>query len=330
VGVGYVVLVKETYLNMKINILGIIFLNFLLISCKANNQTIPNDKVTSENKGLELVQAMVQKVGDYKTLADKKNVEYTYTYKTPDGKIDVSTEKYIFDGELSYGIYKQHEKTFPELKGVIEQGFDGSEYWQKHNGKILSDESILKKVAFRRPTNYYWFTMMQKLLDSGLNYEFLGEKSIDNQDYNIVKVTFDSEDDKPTDIYQLYINKKTSLVDQFLFTVADFGKMDIPNLMQLKYEEVDGILLPAKRQYKKSTWDANVTDEPWIYATWSDIKFNTKITKEDFKKENNMQNTSSTSLKSKLEERKANFELKADDNKKRAYVDILWQPLRNY
>jgi len=47
-------------------------------------------------------------------------------------------------------------------------------------------------------------------------------------------------------------------------------------------------------------------------------------------KVSNMENTSSTSLKSKLEERKANFELKADDNKKRAYVDILWQPLRNY
>ena len=97
---------------MKTNILGIIIFNFLLMSCNVNNQTTPTGKATAEpeNKGLELVQAMVQKVGDYKTLADKKNVAYTYTYKTPDGKIDVSTEKYIFDGELSYGFISNTRK----------------------------------------------------------------------------------------------------------------------------------------------------------------------------------------------------------------------------
>lgn len=127
--------------------------------------------------------------------------------------------------------------------------------------------------------------MMQKLLDPGLNYEHVGQTSINSYDYDVVKITFDSEADKPTDIYQLYINKNTTLVEQFLFTVADFGVMDTPYLMQLEYEEIDGILIPNKRKYKPSTWNADVSEEPWIQVTWSDIQFDTNITKDDFKKQ---------------------------------------------
>ena len=271
---------------MNINPLIIIVLSFFILSCSNQNQP-STQKVPAnsfENKGHKLTYEMIKKVGDYEMLRDKKDVVYTYTYQTPDGKSDVSTEKYIFEGELSYGLYQRHERTFSDLKGEIEQGYDGKEYWLKHNGEVLNDNKRLKRVAFNRPTNFYWFTMFQKLLDPELNYEYLGEKKIDEKTYDIVKVTFNSTDEKLTDIYQLYINRETSLVDQFLFTVADFGVMEKPNLMKVKYEKIDGILIPTKRQYKKSTWNADVTEEPWINVTWSNVKFNNNLNKEDFKK----------------------------------------------
>jgi hypothetical protein len=169
------------------------------------------------------------------------------------------------------------------LDGVIEQGYDGSNYWLKHNGAIVNDTTALKRVAFSRPTNYYWFAMFQKLLDPGLNYEHLGKETIDNKTYNIVKVSFDSKDDTPKDIYQIYINKETGLVDQFLFTVADFGLFETPLLMQVDYEEVDGFLIPNKRKYKKSTWKAEIDGAPWTHVIWTNIKFNNGLTKADFK-----------------------------------------------
>jgi peroxiredoxin len=293
-----------------------------LYSCQSNQPKSKEEAGESfQNKGHELVFDMVQKVGNYNSLIHKKNVQYTSTSIAPDNKTDVSLEMYIFDGELSYGYYKQHESSYPQFEGIVEQGFDGKEYWLKHNGVVLTNEKLLKKVKFKRPTNFYWFAMMQKLLDPNLNYEHLGEKKIENKDYEVVKVSFKSEDNKPTDIYQLYINKKTGLVDQFLFTVADFGRMDIPSLMQLEYEKVDDMLLPVKRRYKKSTWDAEVDDKGWKQVNWSNINFNTAITKEDFKREKMMENMQVKSLKSQLEEKKANFELRADDNKKRAYKE---------
>ncbi|GAA4842347.1 hypothetical protein GCM10023331_29190 [Algivirga pacifica] len=237
-----------------------------------------------QNKGHEIIYNMVQKVGDYQMLLEREDVVYTYTYTTADGKEDVSTEKYIFDGELSYGRYEKHERTLPQLEGTIEQGYDGKEYWLKHEGKILTDEQFLKRVAFNRPTNFYWFAMFQKLLDPGLKYEYLGEEEVEGTSYEVVKVTFETTNEKPTDIYQLYVNKETALIDQFLFTVADFGVMEKPYLMKLEYEEVDGMLIPAHRQYKQSTWNAEVNEEPWTKVEWSEIKFKNDLSKAIFEK----------------------------------------------
>ncbi|MCH3885249.1 DUF6503 family protein [Tenacibaculum aquimarinum] len=263
---------------------------FALTSCEnekkvdtpSTNQEKENT-ISFQNKGHELVYKMTQKVGDYSKLSNKKDVVYTYTYQTPDGKSDISTEKYIFNGELSYGKYNKHQRTLANLEGIIEQGYDGSEFWLKNNGKLINDAKALKRVAFNRPTNYYWFTMMQKLLDPGLNYEYLGEKTINNLNYDIVKVTFESKENTPKDIYQLYINKETNLVDQFLFTVMDFKKAE-PLLMELAYENIDGLLIPTKRRYKNSNWNADVTDKPWILVNWTNIKFDNNLNKELFRK----------------------------------------------
>lgn len=275
---------------MKFNLLAILGLSLLVFACQQEKnpeqpKAGPQAKETPQfqNKGHELIYNMTQKVGTYRQLAEKKDVVYTYTYATPDGQTDISTEKYIFKGELSYGMYHQHQRTLADLEGPIEQGYDGTEYWLKQQGKIVTDSLALKRVAFNRPTNFYWFTMFQKLLDPGLNYEYLGEKQIQDIVYDIVKVSFDSPVDKPTDIYQVYINRETGLVDQFLFTVADFGIMDTPSLMKVEYEEVDGILIPTKRRYKRSDWDATVSDQPWISVNWTDIKFNNGLTVTDFK-----------------------------------------------
>jgi len=270
---------------MKIHLLALT-LSLSLLSCGNSDTNKPekNQPQKFENKGHQLVYEMTQKVGDYDKLRDKKDVVYTYTYQTPDGKTDISTEKYLFDGELSYGAYNQHERTLPQLEGLIEQGFNGKEFWLKHMGEVVTNEDYLKRVAFNRPTNFYWFTMMPKLLDDGLNYEYLGEKTIVNKKYDIVKVTFNSTKKEATDIYQLYINKNTAMVDQFLFTVVDFDVIDTPYLMKLEYENIDGLLLPTKRKYKKSTWNADVTDKPWTTVTWTDIKFENDLTKKDFRK----------------------------------------------
>lgn len=255
-----------------------------MMSCQENRQTLDKESMGEEfrNQAHRMVYEMVQKVGSYHDLLDRKDVVYTYTYRTPDGREDVSLEKYLFDGELSYGLYTKHQRTLPEVDGHLEQAFDGSEYWMVANGQMITDSAQLRRVAFTRPTNFYWFAMFPKLLDPGLNYDYLGEKVIDSVQYHVVKITFESPDNKPTDIYQIYINQESLLVDQFLFTVADYGKIEVPFLMQVEYEEMDGLLIPSIRKYKESTWNADINDKPWTHVNWSDISFNRGLKKEDF------------------------------------------------
>jgi hypothetical protein len=239
---------------------------------------------TFQNKAHEIIYEVVQKVGDMPALVAKKDVVYTYTYTTPDGQSDISTEKYLFQNELSYGMYKQHQRTLPNLEGTIEQGYDGQEYWLKNEGSIVTDSTALARVTFNRPTNYYWFAMLPKLLDPGLTYEYLGEKTFHDKAYDVINVSFSSSPDKPTDIYQVHVNKSSGMIEQFLFTVADFGLIDTPLLMEVDYEKIDNLLIPTKRRYKQSTWDADVSDAPWIQVNWTDIKFNNGLTPADFKK----------------------------------------------
>ena len=308
---------------MKFNIQKRILL-FLISLSITSIAYAGKSKPSNENEGYDIVKKMIKKVGSMDQQRSKRDVVYSYSYITPEGKYDQSIEKYIFEGELSYGKYLTHQRTFTDLPGTIEQGYDGSEFWLKHNGKIIDDQKRLTRVKFNRPTNYYWFTMMQKLDDPGLIYEYIGESFLGSKKYDIVKVSFEKKGDIASDIYQLYINKKTSLIDQFLFTVADFGLMK-PKIMQVEYEKIDGIYIPTKRKYKDSNWNGDVSDKPWIEVKWTNIRFNNNLTKEEFLKSYKMQtmnNTkSTTSLKSKLDEKKESFNQKASDYKKKIYAE---------
>jgi len=270
--------------TVKILNLTLLLTLFSLISCQNDSGNTAQAPTEFKNKGHELVYKSTQKAGNFEKLSALKDVIYTYTYTTSDNKQDITTEKYIFDGEMSYAMYKKHERTLPDLEGAVEQGFDGTTFWLKNNGKYIDDEAAMKRVAFNRKTNFYWFAMLQKLLDPGLNYKHIKEQTVKGKTYDVVDVSFNS--DKPTDIYRVYINQKTDLIDQFIFTVADFNIMDEPFLMEVQYEETDGILIPTKRRYTKADWDGNVVDQDkWTSVQWTDIQFNNGLAEELFKVE---------------------------------------------
>jgi hypothetical protein len=254
----------------------ITLLSFLFSSCESVQENPFDQKkstLKATNKGYYLVQKMGEKTGSYQDLLNLKDVVFDYTYRTPDNKEDNSIESYIFNGELSQGIYLKHERTLPTLKGELEQGYDGSKFWVKINGKNTKNTKAIKNATFLRKTNFYWFSMMQKLLDPSLNYEYLGRDSTNTTVYEIVKITFSSTDTLPRDIYQLYINPKTDLVEQFLFTVVS-KNVNSPLLMRVKYESINGVLLPTYRKYTKSDWKANVINDVWTEEISKNIKFN--------------------------------------------------------
>ena len=85
------------------------------------------------------------------------------------------------------------------------------------------------------------------------------------------------------DIYLLFINPETKLVDQFLFTVKAYNRTD-PLLMEVEYEEIDGLKLTTYRRYTPSNWEAEIEEETvqWVEEISENVQFNVGLTAEDF------------------------------------------------
>ncbi len=225
-----------------------------------------------------LVAEMVEKVGGMDTLHAKKHVTYRYIYQRPDGKRDVSLEQYVFDGELSRATYSEAGNL--GATGKVVQGFDGEKSWVTLDGALQDDEQMNNMAHFLRKTNYYWFAMMHKLMDPGLTYAYEGTRKVEGIDYHLVRVGFGENVGDAQDIYLLYINPYTQLVDQFLFTVMAFGREE-PLLMKVDYETVDGVILPCMRRYAPADWDGNVEDD-WTLEIMQDIRFDTGLDRTAF------------------------------------------------
>jgi hypothetical protein len=222
----------------------------------------PND-TADDARARTLVRQVVEAVGGQQRLRQLHDVQFTYTYRLPDGKEDVSIERYVFDGELSWARYTKREAVvLPQLKGEMIQAFDGKSSWMTVAGRPVTDPKLLKMADFLRKTNYYWLTMMFKLLDPGVHHRYQGEVTVDGKRFHLVRIGFSEGVGDVQDTYVLYINPKTKLVDQFLFTVLDFGIED-PNLMRVRYETIEGLKLPTYREYARATWDGRVLKPKW-------------------------------------------------------------------
>jgi len=202
-------------------------------------------EVVAANGGIEAYRAL-------------KSISYKYTYRSADKKEDVSQETYLIAGEKSLGTYTKRDRVSPNIKGKLVQIYDGVSTRVKVDGKEISDPVAIKMADFLRKTNFYWFAMMFKLSDPGLHYELLKPSEGKPTRHHRVKVTFSDQVGDAQDTYTLYINKKTKLVDQFLFTVMDFGKSE-PQMMEVSYKKVGNLMLPVQRRYTASDWDGNIS-----------------------------------------------------------------------
>lgn len=223
----------------------------------------------------QLVADMVNAIGGKQAFYDLRNVTYDLHYNDPSTPVKIiSKETYVFDGELSYGDFAEHGLL--KGNGKVAEGFDGKKAWVKFNNSLSLDENANMVARFLRKTNYYWFAMFFKLQDQGVNLEYGGFKKVEGRDYDLVKVTFGNSVGDAQDTYIIYINRRTKLVDQFLFTIVAFGVTE-PKLMKVKYDTINGIKIPYDRIYTDANWEGDVVGKEWVATFWSNIQFDTDV-----------------------------------------------------
>lgn len=238
----------------------------------------------ADTKSLELLDALVSVNGGYEKLVTKKDVQFHYVYDNFEQGKDVSTERHIFDGEHSWASYEQHDlNVMPGQKGVALQSLVDGTPALTLDGESITEPKAIGGTVFLRKVNFYWFTMMYKLKDPGTNYKHLGTEKVDDITYDKVSLTYNADVTKKekNDEYILYFNPDTHLIDQFYFSLPDWG-IDKPVLkMTLSYETIDGMLISTVRKgYMPNETGGYM---PIGVYTFSDIKFNNGFKKEDFK-----------------------------------------------
>lgn len=237
----------------------------------------------ADTKSVELLDALVAVNGGYSALAAKKDVQFHYVYDNFEKGKDVSTERHIFHGEHSWASYEQHDlNVMPGKEGIALQSYVDSTPALTLDGKNITDPEAIGGTIFLRKVNFYWFTMMYKLKDPGTNYKYLGTEKVGDITYDKVSLQYDADITKKekNDEYILYFNPKSHLVDQFYFSLPDWG-IDKPILkMTLTYDKVDGILVSTVRK----GFMPNEKGEyiPIGVYTFSQIKFDNGFQKEDF------------------------------------------------
>lgn len=222
-----------------------------------------------------LLKKVVEAVGGLDAMHKLKDVSYSYN------RYGVALEeRYIFDGEISWGKYKLKDGT------VRVQFFDGKTVKVWDNGKETLDKEAIKGAWFNRKTNYYWLAMMQKMTDPGIVATYNGKRTYEGIEYDLLDVTFEDGVGVAKDRYLLYVNPYTKLVDQFLFTVAAAGRQD-PIFMKYGYDTFSGgVKFPVTGQSRAAlNWEGDLDPKAKWSVRWrNDFRFNNGYTVESILK----------------------------------------------
>ncbi len=277
--------------------LTLVSLGVLLVFTACNKKSESQDEPVSEapieapTYNTENPSSMLASIayahGGWDDIWNKKDVQYSYDYRSADGKADVSTERYVFATETSFGHYTQHDiNAMPGTEGDIMQYFDGKTTMATLAGKAIEDPNAVGTSEFLRRANYFWFLMPYKLTDKGTILKYLGKEDYNGTSYDKLEVTYDPAvtGKEQNDIYILYINPTTKMIERFYFSLPAMGVTVPAIIANYQYEEVDGQKIASKRTYFMPNEKGEYGDEPSLTQTLTNIKFNNGFTPENIMK----------------------------------------------
>ena len=232
-----------------------------------------------------IIKAIAEASGGWNNVWDLNDVEYDYTYEQG-GKKDISKERYIFKGEHSWGSYTTHQvNVLPPSEQVIVQNFVNGKATASIDGKETTDPKVVGTSSFLRQVNYFWLLMNFKLEDPETIYKYLGQEEVEGVVYEKVSISYNPEKTgkEANDVYIIYVNPTTKLVDQFYFSLPAFGINDTVILMKVKYTEIDGIQIPTTRHAFMPGKDGKYSETPSIIQRTENVKFNNGFKADDLK-----------------------------------------------
>ncbi len=293
------VVIRRLFPKIKLSAIGsygcvllIIFLSTFTVGCYNDNidrviggEAIENNQDLTNgvrsygaqlNDAYGLAQTVVKTLGGAEALINKKDVQFEFIREhIRTGKKDISIEKFIFKEGYSSGTYYVHNwEVFPNINQSIHQELMDNEANLFFTDEQILDQRYLLSAKETRHSNLYNFTLLFRLNEDQFLLENWGRRKVNAISYNLIKMSY-----KPTlvtndpTVYIFYINPRTNLVDQYLYSIQKIGISEPNILVQLKYDTVENILIPVIKELYHSDKFGKPVGEMFEMQTLLNIQF---------------------------------------------------------
>ena len=121
------------------------------------------------------------------------------------------------------------------------------------NGEPVADPKDQLTFGYRRFINdTFWLLMGFKAFDPGVSREYTGEKTEEcGRQYDVVRFSFDQVGLTPGDVYWMWVNRDTGLVDQWHMKLEGSKPEDEPSVVLFHdYRRFGGLLISTRREMK--------------------------------------------------------------------------------
>ncbi len=121
------------------------------------------------------------------------------------------------------------------------------------DGVEVADPKDQLTFGYRRFINdTYWLLMGFKTFDPGVTREYAGQKKNEaGQDYDLVKLSFDKVGLTPGDVYWMWVNRQTGLVDEWDMKLEGSKPEDEPSVVLFHgYRKFGGLMISTRREMK--------------------------------------------------------------------------------
>jgi hypothetical protein len=119
------------------------------------------------------------------------------------------------------------------------------------NGQAVADPKDLLTFGYRRFINdTYWLLMGFKTFDPGVTRAYDGEKTdACGAVHDVVRLSFASVGLTPGDVYWMWVNRNTGLVDQWHMKLEGSKPEDAPGVVLFRdYQRIGGLLISKRRE----------------------------------------------------------------------------------
>jgi hypothetical protein len=123
------------------------------------------------------------------------------------------------------------------------------------NGEEVADPKDQLTFGYRRFINdTYWLLMGFKTFDPGVTREYAGEKVENGNTYDVVKLSFNQVGLTPGDVYWMWVNRDSGLVDQWHMKLQSMKPEEENSVVRFRdYRRFGGLLISTRREMAGGT-----------------------------------------------------------------------------